>query len=774
VRNYFSGRERWRLLALVVVLGLVIVFMRRLRQPETVEHLQGWLTAGGAPAAAEAPPASPDAFRAIAIAQQSPVAQQTVAPPRNYYPGVRPQLLSAVRDNTYFRTDEAPAWFHLLSILQTASEESLQAASTGDVGYVELAQQPSAYRARLVTVRGAVRQVTVEQPADNDLGLTSYYRLVIQPAGGDIWPIFAYVLELPADFPQGTDVSASVSVTGFFFKDLSYAWHGGLGIAPVLLAKTVLGPTAGAAPAPQPSGEVRVPVAADQWTAETQAKVPPASKAGGPTLRELLALAGWNAARWAEFRDGQQLSADDQLKLLPLLRRLDSFDSFSLARWARGGPDWNTLVGRPAEHRAAVVSLAGRVRRIERHALAPADAARLEMPAYFECELQLDGNAGTATILTSRVPRAWLQTAQLDEPVSASALFIRMLPEVDGQPAALLLSPRLAWHPTEARPPAVSFGNAVLGTLGMDVGALDDIRNRDKILPTEREAFYELLDAMNHIGANQLIRFAQDNLPAERNRWAAEAESLASAGEATPSQGDRQRRLLANEALRQLAAGHYSVAPLFNDPDHEVGQLLVLDGVVRRAVRVDVGTAPDGRPSDVRERFGIDHYYELELFTDDSQNYPVVVCVPALPAGFPTGDEIHAPVRVAGFFFKTWLYHTRKVPDEAANGNASGPAAQRQFAPLVIGPTPLWIEQEPAAGNPYTGLVGSGLFVLAMVGMWAAAWWYAREDRRFRDRVLALNYALPEGRSLDDLHAAAGDGPPNVVAREGQDTSTDE
>jgi hypothetical protein len=246
---------------------------------------------------------------------------------------------------------------------------------------------------------------------------------------------------------------------------------------------------------------------------------------------------------------------------------------------------------------------------------------------------------------------------------------------------------------------------------------------------------------------------------------------LAADDDSTQPAADRQRRLLAEEALQQLSEGRYSVAPLFNDADHQIGELLVLDGVVRRAVRVDVGTAPDGQPSDVWQRFGIDHYYELELFTGDSQNYPVVVCVRDLPAGFPTGDEIHESVRVPGFFFKTWLYHTRKTPD----GPAAAPStAQRQFAPLLIGPAPVWLDEQPSAGSPYAGLVGSGVFVLAMVGMWAAAWWFARGDRRFRDRVLARNYSLPEGRTLDDLHVSAGERPPNTVAREGQDTAGDE
>lgn len=768
-RNYFSGRERWRLFALVMSLGLVVIFMNRLRQPETAERLNLLFAGGAGQAGAEQPHDSPPEFRALPIVHQD-------TPPRGDYPGVQRDLLASIRDNTYFRTDEAPAWFHLLLILQHSSERELESASTADVGYIQLAQQPNVYRGRLVTVRGTVRQVAKEKPADNELGIASYDRLVIQPTGGGLWPIFVYVLELPPGFPQGGDVSADVSVTGFFFKDLSYAWQGGLGIAPVLLAKTITWPADGAAPAEPPSSKTRVPVATDQWSVESEAA--PTPEFNEASLRELLALAGWGAEKWAGFHDGGPLTDDQKLQLLPLLRRLDTFDSFTLAQWAHSGPTWQSIVSQPSEHRGELVSLSGRVQRVQLHTLSAVDAARLEMFKYYECELQLDGG-GTATVLATQVPQAWLSMPALDEPASASALFIRMLPEADARADALFLSPRLAWHPTTANPPAVSFSESVLGTLGMDVGALDDVRNRDRILPTERAAFYEMLDAMGHIGANQLVRFAQNNLPTVKAKWAAETEPLAADGAVTSTaaqssspQADQQRRLLAEEVLRRMSAGQYSVAPLFNDADHQIGELVVLDGAVRRAVRVDVGTTPDGQPSDVWQRFGIDHYYELELFTDDSQNYPVVVCVRELPAGFPTGDDIHEPVRVPGFFFKTWLYHTRKVTNGSQSSFPVG-EEQRQFAPLLIGPAPLWLDQLPAVGSPYLGLLGSGLFVLAMAGMWAVAWWYAREDRRFRDRVLARNYSLPEGRSLDDLQAPTDEGPQNVVAREGQDTSGD-
>lgn len=746
---------------LVIALGAVITFMNRLRRPDAAARLESWLVGDQPKLVDHTQPASPDTFRA------TPVVNDGDSQPVDYFAGVRPEALTAIRDNTQFRMAEAAAWFQLLSVLQSASSQQLAAAAVGEVDYAQLVDQPHVYRARLVTVRGTVRQVTTQRPAANDLGLESYYRLVIQPRSGGVWPIFVYALALPDDFPQGEDVAADVAVTGFFFKNLSYPWSEGFGIAPVVLAKTVDWPVTEEQQDDTPD-PARTPTAADGWIADGEGIGMPAP-GNGAQWRELLALAGWDAERLAGFRDGQPLSDAERQSLLALLWRLRTLDSFTVAAWTRNDLSGDVMVQEPAPHRGELMRLTGRVRRVERHALPAEDAARLEMPEYYECGLELEDDAGTAVILTARVPQAWLELDTLNEPASASAVFIKRLSASDEPPVALLVSPSVAWHPTSAREPHVSLGRSLLGTLGVDVGLLDGIQNRNRILSAEREAFYQELDAVGRVGPIQLIRFAQNNLDDVRQAWAAEAQRLPATNDAAPSADAGQRRLLAEEVLRKASEGQYSVAPLFNDADRQIGRLLVLDGVVRRVVRVEVGTSTSGEPSDVRQRFGLDHYYEMELFTDDSQNNPIVFCVRRLPAGFPTGGKVHVPVRVAGFFFKSWLYHTRPVPDDQTLDPSTNTLAPLRFAPLLISPGPVRLQEESAPGSPYAGLVGGGLFVLALAGIWAAAWWYARGDRAFRRRVLADNYVPPEGQSLDDLELPTGGQTTHIVDEPDQD-----
>ena len=119
-RNYFSRREQWRLLLLVMSLGVVIIVMRQLRQPEMAERVaQVYCQTSGAPAAGsgvqnldQATSSTNSHHRpADAIAIAAPAENAT---PRGDSPisdELRREALEVVRDNTYFRNAEKDAWF---------------------------------------------------------------------------------------------------------------------------------------------------------------------------------------------------------------------------------------------------------------------------------------------------------------------------------------------------------------------------------------------------------------------------------------------------------------------------------------------------------------------------------------------------------------------------------------------------------------------------------------------------------------------------------------
>jgi hypothetical protein len=477
-------------------------------------------------------------------------------------------------------------------------------------------------------------------------------------------------------------------------------------------------------------------------------------------FQQLLTFAGWDAERLAKLGDGQPLSDEQREELLGLLRRLKTFDAAELAEWARTDVDFPAIADLPNEHRGELIKLAGRVQQVSRRTLPPDVAARLELPAYVECQLAVDDGGGVATIITARIPNAWTEMEPLDELATASGVFVKRLPAEGEKSAALFISPDVAWHPHEVREPYVLFGQSLLGVFGMDVGLLDTIEQRRSIKATEREAFYQMLDATGRAGANQLIRSALGNLEAVGREWSAEAgriRALAGQSSGAADDAERKRLILAQEVERRVGDGRYSVAPLFNDPENQVGRLVALEGVARRAVRIDVGTMADGTPSDVRRRFGIDHYFELELFTDDSQNNPVVFCVRELPPGFPTGESIREPVRVAGFFFKSWSFRSRRAGEVVPDGGAA--VGTRQFAPLLVGRGPIWLQTPSPAGTSRMGLIVGGLFVVLIAAIWAAIWWFGRGQRRSPERELPERLSLPDGHLLvlDDLAAPPED-----------------
>jgi hypothetical protein len=304
--------------------------------------------------------------------------------------------------------------------------------------------------------------------------------------------------------------------------------------------------------------------------------------------------------------------------------------------------------------------------------------------------------------------------------------------------------------------PDVTLGNAVLRNLGFDEKLLKGVSSHGPLRAEDHEAFYQLLEAVGQIGPHQLARFAQENLPAVRDEW---QRRIASAENVS-------QRALAQESLRNAAKGRYGVAPLFNDAASQQGRLFVFDGMARRAVRVEIGTLQDGSENPTAARFGFDHYYEMEVFTDDSQNHPLVFCVRELPPRFPTGDSLHEPVRMTGFYFKAWLYRARGSDSDAdpfRSDELAGPIDPARYAPLLIGRAPLRLLVDERS-REFSSYVGIGLFLAGFVGICLAAVVFSRSDRRFRRRTWAVDYSLPEGQSLNDLNLAMVETPSTNTA----------
>jgi hypothetical protein len=246
VPNYLGSKEQRRWLLLLALAGIIAILVFR---------------SGAVAPRWFAPAALDDGLDTESAARddQGPRAGRGAPGEGNaFFPGVRADYLSEVRDDEVFRAAERDAWFHLLALLENTDERELERASLGRVGYLQLDQQPASYRGRLVTVSGVVRSARLVDAPDNDFGVERYYQLWLQPERSAPELIVLYVRHLPAEFPLGTQLEAPCTATGFFFKRWAYQSQQGVTTAPLILARTLNWAPPQAPPPEAPLGEQMV------------------------------------------------------------------------------------------------------------------------------------------------------------------------------------------------------------------------------------------------------------------------------------------------------------------------------------------------------------------------------------------------------------------------------------------------------------------------------------------------------------------------------------
>jgi hypothetical protein len=224
----------------------------------------------------------------------------------------------------------------------------------------------------------------------------------------------------------------------------------------------------------------------------------------------------------------------------------------------------------------------------------------------------------------------------------------------------------------------------------MDAGLWDVVRatNRSGLGGADREAFYQLLAALKNDQFGPL-----------------------------PS--------LSNPA---------SVAALLEEPAELQGENLPVEGLARRVMKVAVSDA------DVRSRFGLDHYYEIDLFlplgktslrlgsdpTGENSpvyrnSFPATLIVPELPPGLQEGEVVHQQVRADAVFFKIWTYRS----------SYTAKFGQLQPAPLFVSGRASVIETKQRS-NPVVDVLVGTMLVLVAVVFAAGIWWSRRSATRRR------------------------------------------
>lgn len=413
--------------------------------------------------------------------------------------------------------------------------------------------------------------------------------------------------------------------------------------------------------------------------------------------RAYFRLAGIDDSQFERLTDGAPWGGGEDELLWRILYRSSDFTAEDYDRWRAHPFDAAEFLLKPEEARGRFFGLSGRLTEIERIVPPEEVVRKFEIEDYYRCRVTLEGDGLSAIVFVRTIPSGLRVGEPPDARAAAVGCFLKWARAEGGPSEPVFAAPRLEWFP-----------DTPLGNLGFDAGLLDALADKKPLLPSERECFYQVLAAAGRAKPGSLLREAQAR-------------------------------------LKRTGKEAFSAVPLFTDPEANRGKLFAFTGTVRRVVRVVV------EDPDIVRRFGIHEYYEIALFTEDSQGNPLIFCVRSLPPGMPTGEspDFGETLTVAGFFLKTWAFHSAYAARVAAEHG--GKTVPKQIAPLLIGREPVWHPRQRQADSSYWGLGGGLLFLGVLLVIWLVLRKIAKQDALYnRRRILQMSQASEPGAEGQD------------------------
>ena len=233
------------------------------------------------------------------------------------------------------------------------------------------------------------------------------------------------------------------------------------------------------------------------------------------------------------------------------------------------------------------------------------------------------------------------------------------------------LAAKLGWYPEDAP----------LARLGVDLNAFASV---PVYAPTA-------LDAAQDVASKRAI--------ARALRWTSEERSAF------------YQSLSATRRSSSFGGRGTDVVSLFNRPERNQGSRVSLRGWARRVNLVVITDA------DARAETGLERYYQLYVFTNESQGRPITVCVADLPDSLTPGGgrEYRREVEISGFFYKTWAYRDGDArADVDSEFDSRGHKGAWTSSPVVIGRITRVEPEEPPSRAPISpSAVFTSFFALA-------------------------------------------------------------
>lgn len=306
----------------------------------------------------------------------------------------------------------------------------------------------------------------------------------------------------------------------------------------------------------------------------------------------------------------------------------------------------------------------------------------------FRIEFLAENEPVPIIVFTDTIPAQWESQNIEREPAGFVGLFVKT---IEGK--MCFLAKRMAWYPE---------GN-FLAAKGFDIGLFDDIRQlpakefpdhteRFSFGEQDREPFFSLMRTLRD-------RSGKDELQQQAMRFLDESN---------------------------LSVAHLT-ALLFNHPERFQGECVTMTGRVKRIERMDVASEED------RRRFGLDHYYLLFLFNDDTQQNPVIFCMSDIPEQMSVSDDPHYNelVNASGVFYKSWAYPI-KIPQEQPDGPVVKPGTQ--LAPMLVGVGITWYPDDLSgvSTRENTNRLTAGLMIFAL---FAILWLFLLRRKKRNQRM---------------------------------------
>lgn len=433
--------------------------------------------------------------------------------------------------------------------------------------------------------------------------------------------------------------------------------------------------------------------------------------------REMLQIMQIDASFLRFFQDDTPDDGESEA-LEKLLFRIPSFSQVHLDRWSKEIDDISAVVRDPDSWRFDMHIVSGELLELQEVAVLPEAVTRLGFRQYYKATIRHQDTDCEIHVRT--IPKKWLpigKTRPLGQHVTAQALLLKRSRGRNGAPSLVFAASRLNWHPQEVAPEfGISRDHVLLSQLGLDIDRLQDLVQKAPIVHSDRECFYQALAAVRHTEP---------------------------------------------ELLSRLGKKTFQISRLIQNPETATGELFTLSGLARRAIRIQVSDA------DIRERFGINHYYEIEVFVplernvrfvdpnqpDDQEgkvftDYPFVICVPELPEDMEEGDDIREPVTFSGFFLKQWAYRTTFM-----SGNQARTDKPRlQQSPLFVGPT-VTLQGPGVPQDSQLSLIIASLFTASLACVWIVLWRASINDNRLTKRLFKKHDPAGSFDTIGELDA---------------------